>query len=53
MITRTGLIIGLLAGLLVTAGVTMAWPKKSRWAGPLVGPILGVGVALLLMWLIK
>jgi len=51
--TRIGLIVGLLVGLLVTAGVTVLWPKKSRWAGALVGPIVGVGVALLLMWLIK
>ncbi len=46
----TGIIVGLLAGLVVTAVATMVWPKgKLRWLRPMVTPILGVLVAYVLM----
>jgi len=49
----TALILGALAGLLVTIIVTLAWPKnKARLARPLVAPLLGVLVAYMLMRLV-
>lgn len=49
----TGILVGALAGLVVTAVVTMIWPKeKLRWLRPLVAPGLGVLVAYMLMRLV-
>lgn len=54
MFTPTGIIVGALAGLMVTAIATMLWPHgKLRWARPLASAALGFGVAYLLMRLIK
>jgi hypothetical protein len=50
--TRTGIIVGAVAGLAVTAVVTALLPRKMAGARPLVGALLGVGVAYLLMRLI-
>lgn len=48
----TALLAGALAGLLVTVLVTLVWPHgKLRWARPLVGAGLGVGVAYLVIQL--
>lgn len=50
MFSITGIIVGALAGLVVTAIVTMVWPKaKLRWLRPLAAPLLGVIVAYVLM----
>lgn len=54
MFSIVGIIVGALAGLLVTIIVTMLWPHgKLRWARSLVAAGLGVGVAYVLMRLIK
>ncbi|HWI53830.1 MAG TPA: hypothetical protein VNT01_16960 [Symbiobacteriaceae bacterium] len=54
MYSVLGIIVGALAGLVVTVVVTMLWPHgKARWARSLVAAGLGVGVAYLLMRLIK
>lgn len=48
-----GIIVGALAGLVVTVVVTMLWPHGfARWARSLVAAGLGVGVAYGLMVLI-
>lgn len=52
--TIPGLIIGILAGGLVTGLIAFVWPVKSlRWLRPLAASALGVGVALLIMLLVK
>lgn len=49
----TGMIVGALAGLVVTAVATMVWPKdKLRWLRPLAAPGLGLLVAYMLMRLV-
>ncbi len=50
MISVTSMIIGALAGLVVTTAITLVWPKdRLRWARPLVSAGLGVAVAYLVM----
>lgn len=50
MIPIRNIIIGALVGLLVTVAVTMLWPRKQAVVvRVLVAPLLGVGVAYLLM----
>ncbi|HWI61888.1 MAG TPA: hypothetical protein VNT75_08630 [Symbiobacteriaceae bacterium] len=54
MYSLVGIIVGALAGLVVTVAVTMLWPRGvARWARSLVAAGLGVGVAYVLMLLIK
>lgn len=49
----TGLLIGFLAGAVVTAVVAFVWPRdKLRWARPLVAAGFGAGVAFMLMRLV-
>lgn len=48
--STTGLIIGILAGLLITVVVTAVWPKgKLRWARPLLSAGLGFLAAYLII----
>jgi fructose-specific phosphotransferase system IIC component len=52
--TLLGIIAGALTGLLVTILVTTLWPRgRLRWVRPIIAPLLGAGIALLVMYLIK
>lgn len=48
--STAGMIVGALAGLVITVIVTMLWPRtKLRWLRPLAAPGLGLLVAYLIM----
>lgn len=50
MIGIGSIIVGAVAGLVVTVLVTYLWPKgKNRHLGALVGALLGFGLAYLIM----
>lgn len=52
-LSLTGIILGSIAGLVVTTVVTMIWPKNSlRLLRPLAAAVLGVAAAYLIMRLV-